>query len=567
MTELILSITVAVSLSANFILYFQFSKFKNLANSKKNFIPPSLLEIKLKEKDNEKNSIINQKERDSQDNLNQLKNDLEKSYLLVREKDKLELLQRLQTEELILKKRYSDLEDNLTKKEIVLDQKKELIEKEKIQIEVFKQELVKRENVLLQRDHEFQTKFLELEKQASSKLSSIANLTEQQAKVQIFEDAEKELGEELLQWQQKYVTNFERIAQEKAKEIAVLAIQRCSSEVANEFTITTVKIASDEDKGKLIGKQGRNILWLEKTLGVELIIDDTPGVITISGFSSIRRNVAKKTILKLLEDGRVHPSTIEEKYENAKSEIAQEIEDAGQWAVNELGIYDFPIELIKLLGRLKFRSGYGQNVLRHSVEMARLAGLLADGINAEFDLTNPIDRMVCVKGALLHDIGKAVDEDMSPKGNHIEIGEKVCDMFGLEWKIKKCIASHHTTGGDKQSYWDNEREEICLEAAIVDACDTLSGARPGARKETTEAFYQRVEALENIAKKVSGVTKSWIMRGARELWVFFNAENMTPTQVYRSVRKLAREIHNTIKTPQEIRVIGIREDRVEAYTR
>ena len=456
----------------------------------------------------------------------------------------------------------------------ILDRKENTLEERDIKIETLRDDLNQLQASTISKTKTLDTEIQKynhlnttLTDEYKQKLAKLSSLTAEEAYNLVKSEKEKEMGEELLQWQNKYLTQFEQDAYQKAKEIASLAIQRCSSEVANELTITAVKIDNEADKGKLIGKQGRNIQWLEKTLGVELIIDDTPNIITVSGFSSIRRNIAKNTIEKLLTDGRIHPSAIEEMYEKASEEVRQEIYDAGQWAVNELGIYDFPEKLIRLLGRLIFRTGYGQNVLKHSVEMARIAGLIADSLNAEFPTKTLIDRLVCVKGALLHDIGKAVDEEMTPKGNHIQIGEKLCDLYNLGWKVRRCISSHHTTGGDRQSYFDSEHNELCLEAAVVDACDTLSGARPGARKESMEAYFQRMEALENVANKIDGVTKTWIMRGAKELWVFFDANMLTSSEIHTATRTLAREINNTIKTPQEIKVIGFREDRVVEYTR
>ena len=456
----------------------------------------------------------------------------------------------------------------------ILDRKENTLEERDIKIETLRDDLNQLQASTISKTKTLDTEIQKynhlnttLTDEYKQKLAKLSSLTAEEAYNLVKSEKEKEMGEELLQWQNKYLTQFEQDAYQKAKEIASLAIQRCSSEVANELTITAVKIDNEADKGKLIGKQGRNIQWLEKTLGVELIIDDTPNIITVSGFSSIRRNIAKNTIEKLLIDGRIHPSSIEEMYEKASGEVRQEIYEAGQWAVNELGIYDFPEKLIRLLGRLIFRTGYGQNVLKHSVEMARIAGLIADSLNAEFPTKTSIDKLVCIKGALLHDIGKAVDEEMTPKGNHIQIGEKLCDLYNLGWKVRRCISSHHTTGGDRQSYFDTEHNELCLEAAVVDACDTLSGARPGARKESMEAYFQRMEALENVANKIDGVTKTWIMRGAKELWVFFDANMLTSSEIHTATRTLAREINNTIKTPQEIKVIGFREDRVVEYTR
>jgi len=502
----------------------------------------------------------------SQERETSIREELARKNGLISGQERLAIQQELQREEEKLRQQVIELQLSLEKKETALEDKITKLEQDRARVEEFRQQLVGREQILNQSELEITSKETLVLNDAKAKLVEIAGLSPQEARAKVLEEAQKEMGEELLSWQNKYLSNFEEQANERAMEITTLAIQRCSSEVANEFTITSVKLKGEEEKGKLIGKQGRNLQWLEKTLGVELIIDDTPETVTISGFSSVRRHIAKRTLERLLEDGRVHPASIEEMYDKSKNEIAGEIADAGQWAMNELGIYDFPAKLIRIIGRLKFRTGYGQNVLKHSVEMAKLAGLLADGLNAEFPNSKPIDRMICVKGALLHDIGKAVDEEMTPKGNHIEIGEKICDMFDLDWKIKKCISSHHTTGGDRESYMDKDKG-VCLEAAVVDACDTLSGGRPGARKETAEAYFQRMEALENVAKKVPGVTKSWIMRGARELWVFFDANELNPTQVHRATRKLAREINDTIKTPQEIKIIGFREDRVVEYSR
>ena len=501
-----------------------------------------------------------------QEKENNLKEETETKNQLIITKLRLEMEKNWQNEEKIMRNRLLELQENLDKKENVLVTKIDEIALNQAKIETFRQDIILQKTDLESAQKEFEIKSAGLEDQIAEKLSQIAEFSQEEAKKQVLESAKKGMGEELLSWQHKYLANFQSDANEKAREIVSLAIQRCSSEVANEITITTVQLQNEEDKGKLIGKAGRNIIWLEKTLGVELIIDDTPGVVTLSGFSSLRRNIAKKTLEKLLVDGRVHPASIEEMYEKARGEIAQDIAEAGQWAMNELDIYDFPPKLIRLIGRLKFRTSYGQNQLKHSVEMGRLAGLMADNINAYFPTKKPIDRMVCVKGALLHDVGKAIDEEQTPKGNHIEIGEKICDMFDLGWQIRKCISSHHTTGGDVQSYFDPENG-YCLEAAIVDACDNLSGSRPGARKETMEAYFQRMEALERVVNAYPGVTKNWIMKGAKEIWVFFDANKMKSSELHTATRAIANEINASVRTPQEVKIIAFREDRVEAYTR
>lgn len=404
------------------------------------------------------------------------------------------------------------------------------------------------------------------EKEYTQKLYNLAQSTPEKVKYELRNEVENSIYLDLEKLQKKLINNIKEGANQKAIEIIALAIQRCSSKVTNEHTGIVLKI-EDEDKGKLIGKGGRNIQWFEKTLGVELVIDDTPGMIILSGYSSVRKFLAKKTIEKILVDGRVNPSLIEEYYNLSVNEMDKEMEQAGQDVVDELGIIDFDIRLIRLIGRLKFRTSFGQSILSHSLEMAKLAGLIVDNINAEFVSSKPINKSIAIKGALLHDIGKSIDEEMTPKGNHIEIGEKICDMFKLDWRIKKCISSHHTTGGEYSNYFNKELGEFCVEACIVDACDSISGGRIGARKEEDKNFDQRVKALEEIAKQIEGVGKSWVMKGAKELWVFFDAQDINSKEVRKKVKEIANLINEKIKTPSEIKVIGIREDRIVEYSR
>jgi ribonucrease Y len=476
------------------------------------------------------------------------------------EKMRLEAKVQIQEDEKQMRQRVLELQENIDKKENVLNAKIDKLDQDKEKLDTLKDELRKIKEDLLLKRQEVDKKEADLADQIADKLAKIAKLSAQEARTKILETAKEEMGQELLQWQQKYVDKFQDDANVQAREIVALAVQRCSSEVANELTITTVKLEDEADKGKIIGKAGRNIQWLEKTLGVELVIDETPGVVTLSGFSSIRRHIAKRTLEMLLKDGRIHPASIEDFYEKAKAEIAQEIADAGQWAVNELGIYDFPAKLVRIIGRLKFRTSYGQNMLKHSVEMAKLAGLLAKEMNERFgNRENPVNVDICVKGALMHDVGKAVDEETLPKGNHIQLGEKICEMYGLDWRIKKCVSSHHD-----ESYYDPEHG-FCVEAALVDACDNISGGRLGARKETAEAYFQRMEAMEKIAESTPGVNKSWIMRGSRELWVFFDTAAVTPAQIHDMTRKIANDIQAGVRYPGEIKVVGLWEDKVIEY--
>jgi ribonuclease Y len=475
------------------------------------------------------------------------------------EKAKLDAINSLKDEEERVRTRIHEQELKINEKEEYLNQKTDKIDQEKEKIEHLKDELREIKNNLLTKQDEI----LELEQKQTSeyntKIEKIAKLSQSDAQKEILDTAKQHVGAELLGLQAKLLEAAEQDADSKAREIVALAVQRCSSEVANEFTLTTVKLPDEDAKGKIIGKGGRNIQWLEKTLGVELVIDETPELVTISGFSSVRRHIAKRTIELLLEDGRIHPGTIEDMCEKAKSEISQEIADAGQLAVNELGIYDFPAKLIRIIGRLKFRTSYGQNMLKHSVEMAKLAKLLAEEMNNEFNLKTPVDVDICVKGALLHDIGKAIDEETQPKGNHISLGEQVCESFGLDWRIAKCVSSHHD-----ESYYD-EKHGFCLEAALVDACDNISGGRLGARKETAEAYYQRMNALEKIGETTPGVTKCWIMRGSRELWVFFDTAQVEAAGMYEIVREITKRIQTEVKFPGEIKVVGLWEEKIVEY--
>ncbi|MBC7472505.1 MAG: DUF3552 domain-containing protein [candidate division SR1 bacterium] len=484
---------------------------------------------------------------------------LEKDNEVAFSKIKLEAMAELKEEEKEMRKRILDLQENIDRKESILNEKLEKFEDEKKHVLGLKDEIDSIKARLVQKESEVILKETQQQEILNTKLTEIAGLSKSEAKDQILEVSKTEMGGELLEWQKKMLENAEEEAVSKAREIVALAVQRCSSEVANEFTITTVRLPDEDAKGKIIGKGGRNIQWLEKTLGVELVIDETPEVVTISGFNSIRRHIAKKTLEKLLEDGRIHPASIEEMYEKSKAEIAQEIAESGQWAVNELGIYDFPAKLIRIIGRLKYRTSYGQNMLRHSIEMAKLAALLAKEMNTQFPQRNPVDVDICIKGALLHDIGKAIDEESNPKGNHIDLGERVCETFGLDWRIRKCVSSHHD-----ESYYDAEHG-FCLEAALVDACDNISGGRMGARKETGEAYFQRMESLEKIGETTPGVTKSWIMRGSRELWVFFDTEKITPGQMHTATREIAKRIQTEVKYPGEIKIVGLWEDKIVEY--
>lgn len=479
-----------------------------------------------------------------------------------KQRNELALNARLQEAESKHTSKALELQERILEKETQIQKKLDEIELQKSNLEIEKQLVAEsKSNISISLSE------LEINKEANKleylkSLELLATLNKTEAKEVLIQQIINEDKEDLLNWQNKYFEKIQFDAQSKAAEIVSLAIQRCSSEVANEQTITNIKLQDDSEKGKIIGRNGRNLQWLEKTLGVEFIIDDnSEGIITISGFSSLRRRIAKKTLTKLLEDGRIHPASIEEMYEKSKAEIATEIAEAGEWACSELGIFDFNAKLIRIIGRLKFRTSYGQNMLKHAVEMAKLAKNMAIEMNSTFSHRTPVNVDICVKGALLHDIGKAMDEETLPKGNHIDLGEKICDMFELDWRIRKCVSSHHN-----ESYYDNEKG-FCIEAVLVDACDNISGGRPGARKETVELYYNRMEQLEEIANQTEGVIKSWIMRGSRELWVFFDSKSVNSIQMRKSAKAISDKIKATVSYPGEIKIVGILEDKIVQYAK
>jgi ribonucrease Y len=478
------------------------------------------------------------------------------------EKNQLQVQKEFSIKELELTGVIIKLQQETNQKLTALEQKEQLLDIAKITLQKEQEQINQTKKALEQ-------SILDFKKNKEQELQKITNLSKEEATVELKSSIENQLDSELNSWLIKKIDTTKQRANKLASEVVALAVQRCSSEVANEHTVTNIKLSTEADKGKIIGKGGRNIQWLEKTLGVEILIDDAnSNIISVSGFSTLRRQIAKRTLELLIEDGRIHPASIETMYDKAKSEISDVIDQKGEWAVSELGIVDFPPKLVRLIGRLYFRTSYGQNMLKHSVEMAKIAKLMATEMNHIFAGASEVCNVdICTKGALLHDIGKAVDEDKIPKGNHIDLGEKICDMFDLDWKIKKCVSSHHdesyytTTPGSNSS----KQDYFCIEAAIVDACDNISGGRIGARKETIEAYYQRMEALEKIANTAKGVTKTWIMRGSRELWVFFNTEQISSANMRKTTKEIATRIQTGVKFPGEIKVIGFWEDKAIEY--
>jgi ribonucrease Y len=466
----------------------------------------------------------------------------EKELLFEAKSRALEIVEQAKKQEAEFRSQIVRFEDRIDRKEKELDQKSGVLDRQKADIES-KAEQIK----------QIQEEIKEVRAKQLENLQKIAGMTREEAAKVLLDNAEKTVKEEMVSLYKKLLAQTHEDAERDARNIVAQAIERVASEVTAEVTTTTVQIPNEEMKGRIIGKEGRNIRAFEQMMGVEILIDDSPDTVVISGFNSIRRHIAKNTLEKLLADGRIHPARIEEAYEKSKAEINEQIKQAGEQAVYELGITNFPPKLVHLIGRLLFRTSYGQNILRHSIEMAKIGALLAEELGADVQITK--------QGALLHDIGKALDQDL--EGSHVELGKKVAEKFGLDPRVIEAIASHHAdtdvsgTAVAAQS----------VEAIIVDACDNISGARPGARKDTLENYLKRLGDLEAIANSFEGVEKTYAIQGGREIRVFVTPSKLDDLACQKLARDIANRLETELKFPGEIKVHVIRETRVIEYAR
>jgi ribonuclease Y len=426
-------------------------------------------------------------------------------------------------------------EDRLIKKEEFLDKRQLDIDKE---IEQVKEKVSEVKAI--------KEKAEALEKEKYKNLQEISKLSEAEAKEILIKEIERKQEEDISVRMQKLENSGAERLEVRAKEILTSSIQRLANSVSSEVFSTTVTIPSDEIKGKIIGKEGRNIKAFERVSGVELIVDDTPGLITISSYDSVRRQVAKVALENLIQDGRIQPVKIEEMVEKAKQEINKTIKEKGEAAVYECGVFNLDPRIISILGRLYFRTSYGQNVLQHSIEMAHIAGMLATEIGANVN--------VAKAGALLHDIGKAVDHEIS--GTHVEIGKRILQKFGADEKIIKAMESHH-----------GEYPYSTLESYIVQAADAISGARPGARRDSVENYLKRLGELEAIATSFKGVEKAYALQAGREVRIFVTPSEVNDIGAKEIARDIAVRIENELKYPGEIRVVVIRESRTIEFAR
>jgi len=377
------------------------------------------------------------------------------------------------------------------------------------------------------------------------KLEKIAQLNTEEAKKVLLDNTEQKIKNDLVERVKKLQMISSEELEQQAKDMLSTVIQRCAASHAAETTTTIVNLPNDEMKGRIIGREGRNIKTIEQLTGVEIVVDDTPEAILVTGFSPIRRHLAKRALDKLISDGRIHPGRIEEAVEEAKKELALDIKQAGEEAVREIGIAGLDPKLIQILGRLKYRTSYGQNQLKHALEVAHLSGLLAEELGANVALAK--------KGGLLHDIGKAVDHEV--QGGHPEIGYDILKKFGLPEELAYICLGHHE---------DNPKS---LEAIIVKVADAISGSRVGARKDTYEDYLQRLDELEGVAQSFSGVEKVYAIQAGREVRVFVTPDEIDDWQATKLARDIADKIEQELKYPGEIKVNVIREKRITEYAR
>jgi ribonucrease Y len=458
----------------------------------------------------------------------------QKKYELGAQEKALKIIEEAKKEESSRRKDINELQHRLEKRENAFSQKLLALEEKQ-------QKLYDKVNEV----QEIKEKIRSIKEEQEKKLEEISGLDPEKAKEILLKDIEDKNSEDLISRISKLKNESDEVIKEKAMDLLAFSIQRLAPNYTAELTTTTVDLPSDEMKGRIIGREGRNIKSIEQMTGVEIIVDDTPNAITISGFSLIRRHVAKKALEYLIKDGRIHPTKIEDAVNKAKTEISSDIKKAGDEAVYKMGITGFDPKLTQIIGRLKYRTSYGQNALEHSIEVAHLSGMLARELGA--------DHSMAKKAGLLHDIGKAVDHEV--QGNHTEIGRDILKKFNIPDEIIAPVETHHD---------DNPPT---LLSVIVKTADAISSARPGARHDSYENYIQRLEELERIANSFEGVDKSYAIQAGREVRIFISPDKVDDLKSYEMAREIAKKIEQELKYPGEIKVNIIRELRVIEYAR
>ena len=491
------------------------------------FVRKKIAESKMESAENEAKKIIEQanKEAESRKKEEILK---AKEEIMNNRKELDQEIRERRGEVQLQEKRLIQKEENLEKKLNDLENKEKNL------------------NTRIQANEQKREELEKLESQQMEELQRIANLTQEDAKKQLLTEVEKEITVEKAAIIKEAEQKVKETADKTAKNIISYAIQKCAADHSQETTVSIVSLPNDDMKGRIIGREGRNIKTLETLTGIDLIIDDTPEAVVISGFDPLRREVAKMALEKLIDDGRIHPAKIEEMVEKAKEELEASIKEEGERAVMEAGVIGLNPDIIKLLGKLKYRTSYGQNVLNHSIEVSNLARIMAE----ELGLNPKLAR----RAGLLHDIGKALDHDM--EGTHVELGVEILKKYKESEAVINAVQAHH---GDV--------EPQTIEAVLVQAADAISASRPGARRETLEAYIKRLQQLEEIANSFEGVDKSFAIQAGREVRIIVKPEKVSDSQMTLMARDVAKKVEGEMDYPGQIKVNIIRETRVVDYAK